>query len=136
LYVSSTKTQAGKRVKKLLSDGGGEYIGAEVKKYLIKKGIKQELSPPDTPQVNGKSERINRTLENMIRSMLNDSNAPRFLWGEALRYAIYIRNRLRSKKGRRTRYEIFHNIKKQPRLRVHVFGSLVYYKNNSRTRRN
>ena len=80
------------------------------------------------PQLNGKSERLNRTLENMIRCMINDRNAPRYLWGEALRYAIYIRNRLRSKKGRKTRYEIYYNVKKQPKLRIHVFGSLVYFK--------
>ena len=47
------KTQTGKRMKKLVSDGGGEYIGNEVKEYLEKKGIIQQLTPPDTPQLMG-----------------------------------------------------------------------------------
>ena len=77
------KTQAGKRMKKLVSDGGGEYIGAEVKKYLEKKGIEQQLTPPDTPQLNGKSERLNRTLMNYVRAMLKERNLPKYFWGEA-----------------------------------------------------
>ena len=128
------KTQTGKRMKKLVSDGGGEYIGNEVKSYLEKKGIIQQLTPPDTPQLNGKSERNNRTLMNYVRAMLKERNLPQSFWGECLRYAVYIRNRTSKRGEKRSRFEIFHKRKPAP-LRAQVFGCMVYYKNNSKKKK-
>ncbi len=128
------KTQSGKRMKRLVSDGGGEYIGAEVKEYLEKKGIIQQLTPPDTPQMNGKSERLNRTLMNFVRAMLIERNLPQEFWGECARYAVYIRNRMSKRGEKKSRFEIFYKRKPAP-LRVQVFGSMVYYKNNSKKKK-
>ncbi len=128
------KTQAGVRMKKLVSDGGGEYISKEVKKYLDKKGIIQQLTPPDTPQLNGKSERLNRTLMNQVRAMLREKSLPSYFWGEALRYAIFLRNRMSKRGMKRSRFEEFRKRKPAP-FRPEVFGSLVYYKNNSKKKK-
>lgn len=76
------KTQAGKRVKMLVSDGGGEYIGAEVEEYLDKKGIVHEITPAYTPQSNGKSERLNRTINNSVRCMIAESKVHASFWGD------------------------------------------------------
>jgi hypothetical protein len=46
------KTQTGQKMKKLISDGGGEYTGNNFKEYLRKKGITHEITPPYTPQRN------------------------------------------------------------------------------------
>ena len=43
-----------------------------------------------TPQQNGVVERRNRTLMEMVRSMMSYSSIPISLWGEALKTAIYL----------------------------------------------
>ena len=60
-------------------DGGGENLSAEFAEFCEKKGITHEVTPPYTPQHNGVSERKNRTLLNMVRSMLNSKKLPKYL---------------------------------------------------------
>ena len=48
---------------------------------------------PKTPEQNGVSERMNRTLVEMVRSMLSDSKLPPRFWAEALATAAYLKNR-------------------------------------------
>jgi hypothetical protein len=56
-------------------------------------GIKRQLTTAYTPQQNGVSERKNRTLLNMVRSMLSGRNVPKSFWPEALKWATYVLNR-------------------------------------------
>ena len=51
------------------------------------------MTIPKTPQENGVSERMNRTLVETIRSMSADSELPKRFWAKALSTATYIRNR-------------------------------------------
>ncbi|KAJ0434003.1 putative RNA-directed DNA polymerase [Helianthus annuus] len=62
---------------------------------------------PGTPQQNGVAERRNRTLMNMVRSMLANTNLPLFLWTEALKAAVHILNRVPSKSVPKTPYELW-----------------------------
>jgi hypothetical protein len=50
-----------------------------------------------SPYQNGVAERRNRTLMDMVRSMLSNSDLPLFLWSEALKTSVYILNRVPSK---------------------------------------
>ena len=59
---SFVKNQTGLTIKKLLTDGGGEYIDQDFLDYLDEKGIISERTPPNTSQLNGKSERLNRSI--------------------------------------------------------------------------
>ena len=52
---------------------------------------------PGSPEQNGVAERRNRTLMEMVRSMISRTNLPGFLWGEALKTALYILNRVPTK---------------------------------------
>nr|GEV23405.1 hypothetical protein [Tanacetum cinerariifolium] len=70
----------------------GEYISQEFKDYLKACGIDQQLSPPYTLQHNGVSERRNRTLLDMVRSMMNLTTLPLSFWGYALEAAARILN--------------------------------------------
>ncbi|KAK2979288.1 hypothetical protein RJ640_013252 [Escallonia rubra] len=47
-----------------------------------------------TPQQNGVAERRNRTLMDIVRSMICQSTLPEFLWVEALKTAVHILNRV------------------------------------------
>ena len=52
---------------------------------------------PGSPDQNGVAERRNRTLVDMVRSMLSYSNLPNFLWTDALKTTVYILNRVPTK---------------------------------------
>jgi len=90
--ITHVEVKTGQRVKILHSDGGGKYTGAVTTQYLNSKGIKQELTTPDTPQHNGVAERMNRTLLDQVRAMLLDADLPEAYWYDALEYATLIHN--------------------------------------------
>ncbi|GKD73162.1 retrotransposon protein, putative, ty1-copia subclass [Tanacetum coccineum] len=54
----------------------GKTISQEFKDYLKANGIVQQLTPPYTPQHNEVFERRNRTLLDMVRSMINLTTLP------------------------------------------------------------
>jgi transposase InsO family protein len=62
---------------------------------------------PGNPQQNGVAERRNRTLMDMVRSMLSYSTLPISLWMEALKTTVHILNRVPSKSVPKTPYEMW-----------------------------
>ena len=66
---------------------------------------------PGTPEQNGVAERRNRTLMDMVRSMMSRTKLPQSLWGEALQIAMYILNRVPSKYVPKTPFELWTNRK-------------------------
>ncbi|CAJ2629918.1 unnamed protein product [Trifolium pratense] len=77
----------------LRTDRGGEFTSTAFNEFCSNHGIKRQLTTAYTPQQNGVSERKNRTLLNMIRSMLSGKSVPKSFWPEALNWATYILNR-------------------------------------------
>ena len=49
--------------------------------------------PPRTPQLNGVSERHNRTLLDIVQSMMSLTDLPLSFWGYALETATFTLNR-------------------------------------------
>ncbi|GJZ35562.1 retrotransposon protein, putative, ty1-copia subclass, partial [Tanacetum coccineum] len=78
------------------------------KDYLKACGIVQQLTPPYTPQHNGVSERRNRTLLDMVRSMMNLTTLPLSFWDYALESATRILNMVPTKKVDKTPYELWY----------------------------
>ena len=67
--------------KKILrSDRGGEYLSYEFGIHLKQCGIVSQLTPPRTPQHNGVFEHRNRTLLDMVRSMMSLTDLPLLFW--------------------------------------------------------
>jgi hypothetical protein len=62
---------------------------------------------PDDPQQNGVAERRNRTLMDMVRSMLSYSTLPISLWMDVLKTATHIINPVLSKSVPKTPYEMW-----------------------------
>jgi hypothetical protein len=76
---------------------------------------------PDHSQQNGVAERRNRTLMDMVRSMLSYSTLPISLWMEALKTVVHILNRVPSKSVPKTPYEMWTG--RKPTLNyLHVWG--------------
>ncbi|KAL0561324.1 hypothetical protein IC582_001749 [Cucumis melo] len=60
--------------------------------YLMECGNVSQLLIPGTPQQNGVSERRNRTLLHMVRSMMSYAHLPNSFWGYAVQTAVNILN--------------------------------------------
>ncbi|GJZ21903.1 putative RNA-directed DNA polymerase [Tanacetum coccineum] len=130
VFKSEVELQLGKKIKALRSDRGGEYLSQEFKEYLGKNGIVQHLTSPYTPQQNGVSERRNRTLLDMVRSMFNLTTLPLSFWDYALESAVRILNMVPTKKVDKTPYEIWHG--KVPNMSyLKVWGCEAYVKRDS-----
>nr|GEZ28358.1 putative retrotransposon protein [Tanacetum cinerariifolium] len=114
VFKSEVELQLGKKIKALHSDRGSDYLSQEFKDYLSKNGIVQHLTSPYTSQQNGVSEKRNRTLLDMVRSMFNLMNLPLSFWDYALESAVRILNMVPTKKVDKTPYEIWHG--KAPKL--------------------
>ena len=55
------------------------------------------------------AERRNRTLLDVVRSMMGKANLPKSFWGYELEIVVYILNRVSSKSVEVTPYEIWTN---------------------------
>lgn len=72
-WKAQVRKSTGREVKTLRSDSGCEYISKDFTSYLTTEGIKHEKTTPHTPQQNGVSEGLNRTLIEGMHTMLVDS---------------------------------------------------------------
>ena len=72
------------------------------------------LTPPATPQRNGVSDCHNRTLLDMVPSMMSLTGLPLSFWGYALDTAAFTLNRAPSKSAEMTPYELWFG--KKPKL--------------------
>ena len=62
--------------------------------YLINHQIEHEVTLPDSPEMNGLAERMNRTILEKAKCMCAHAGLPRSLWAEAASTETYVYNRL------------------------------------------
>ncbi|GJY27449.1 retrovirus-related pol polyprotein from transposon TNT 1-94 [Tanacetum coccineum] len=88
-FKAEVENQLDRKIKVVRSDRGGEYycrhtdVGQAPGSFFDfckDHGIINQYTMSGTPQQNGVAERRNRTLMDMVRSMLANSNLPKFLW--------------------------------------------------------
>lgn len=125
-YVRQAELQTGKRVKRLRTDNGGEFLGAELRGFLANKGIIHERTAPHSPAQNGVAERMNRTLVEAARSLLTDSKLPDEFWAEAMNTAAYVRNRCGKKMLEGKVPEEVYTTRRQSVKYFRTFGCLAY----------
>lgn len=124
-YFNLVKNQFGRPPRVLRTDGGGEYSGSSLKKFLAESGTIHQMTAPYSPQQNGKAERKNRYAVEMVRCMLSESGLGKQYWGEAMTAANYLQNRLPSSSVEKTPFELWHN-KKPSYGHIRIFGSEAY----------
>ncbi|KAM2263585.1 hypothetical protein ACFXTI_039852 [Malus domestica] len=116
IFKTEVEKQLNRQIKIVRFDRRGEYFGRFTEAgqqkgyfalYLQQQGIIAQYTTPGTPQQNGVSERRNGTLIGMVRSMISRSKLPSFLWGEALKAANYILNRVPTKVVKGTPFEVW-----------------------------
>jgi hypothetical protein len=116
IFKAKVENQHSSKIKVVWSDRGGEYYGRHTPygqipgpfaRFLQENGIVAQYSTPGEPQQNGVAERRNRTLMDMVCSMMSYSTLPLSLWMEALKIAIHILNIVPSKSVPKTPYELW-----------------------------
>ena len=85
--------ETGKKLKCLRSDNGGEYCNKEFDRYCSEHGIRRAKIVPRTPQENGVSERMNRTIMERARCMRLHAGLPLQFWADAVDIVVYLINR-------------------------------------------
>lgn len=133
-YVASVEAKFGTKVSQLRCDQGGEYVAGKLKDFCKRKGIFIDYAPVKRPEMNGRSERLNRSLYNVGRSLIFESGMSKSMWGEAIYVATYLLNR-RPKAGQtKTPYELWFN--KKPNLNyLKIFGTVAYAKKMGRCKK-
>ena len=127
-FKASVENEFKMKIEALRADRGGEYLSNEFQQFLKECGIRPDFTAAYSPQQNGVSERLNRTLVEAARSMLSHADLSNAYWAEAVATATYLRNRLVSTalKAGETPYLLWYG--KKPNLEhIRVFGCVVYF---------
>ncbi|CAL2257770.1 unnamed protein product [Prunus armeniaca] len=130
VFKAEVENQLDLKIKVVRSDRGGEFYGRFDEagrnlgcfaRFLQQEGIVAQYTNRGTPQQNGVFERRNRTLKDMMRSMIASTNLPIFLWGEALKTTNYIPNRVPTKSVNQIHFELW-NKRKSSLNHIRVWG--------------
>ena len=93
IWKAMAERQSGKKMKCFRTDRGGEYLSNEFRRFLEEDGVNHQVTMAGTPQQNGVAERLNRTLQEKARSMLQSGGLRGRFWGEAVMTSCYLRIR-------------------------------------------
>ena len=108
IFKELVENETKHKIKCLRSNNGGELTPKEFNHYCEEHGIKRQFSVARTPQQNGVAERKNKTMLEMARTMLNDSQLNDKFWGEAVHTFVHILNRgLHRNDSDKTPYELW-----------------------------
>ncbi|KAI9917826.1 hypothetical protein PsorP6_012618 [Peronosclerospora sorghi] len=120
------QTQHGRYIKCLRKANNGEYVSKKFNSFSANAGIIRQTSAPYSRQQNGLSERMNKTLTEMARSMIHYMHVNRCWWAEAITTAVYIVNHIpNTLRPRMSPFKDLHG--KRPDLNhLRVFGSRGY----------
>ncbi|GJY30475.1 retrotransposon protein, putative, ty1-copia subclass [Tanacetum coccineum] len=126
-----------KRIEKLQHDGLLNSIDTnqEFLDHLKEHGIIAHRTLPYTPQHNGVFKRRNRTLLDMVYSMMSQSTLPKSFWDYALESAARILNMVPTKKVEKTPYEVWYR-KAHKLFYLKVWGCEALIKRDTLTKPN
>jgi hypothetical protein len=99
-----------KRINRIRTVNGGEYISNKFKDIFLTSGVIHKVTPPYSPESNGIAERFNHTINIIARSMSIAATDFPSLWAETINMAPYLKNRLPHKYllSSRPAFERFH----------------------------
>ncbi|MBW0504461.1 hypothetical protein O181_044176 [Austropuccinia psidii MF-1] len=116
------ENQQKKKIKKLTSDRGGEFVNEKFKKLSEDQGFIHILTPPDTPEHNGYAEKHNRAILEKARCLMGMANLPNEYWEEAINTSVFLSNLSpTASRNNNSPYQLWFNC--SPRLaRLRTFG--------------
>ncbi|KAK1928507.1 Retrovirus-related Pol polyprotein from transposon TNT 1-94 [Phytophthora citrophthora] len=130
-YILWAERQAGRdgdgaayKVKRVLTDKGGEFINRGMENWYARRGIEHIRVGPKSSQLN-LCERTHQSLMDMMKTTMLHAGLPRSLWPEALRNAVYVKNRVYNRGTHGVPYEMMFGMKPDVH-HIRKFGSLAY----------
>jgi hypothetical protein len=96
-FFAYVATQFSCTVKAIQCDNRREFDNSSTRTFLLSKGVQLRMSCPYTSPQNGKTERIIRTTNNVIRTLLIQTSLLGRYWAEGLHTAVYLLNHLPTK---------------------------------------
>jgi len=113
-------------------DHGREFQNENFEMFCEKFGNQHNFSAPRTPQQNRAVERKNRALEEIARTLLNETNLPKYFWIDAVNTACYVLNIVLIRPIlKKTPYELFKG--RKPNIsHFRVFGCKCFILNNDK----
>lgn len=126
--VTLAKTRHGRPVVEIRSDNGGEFSSNSFRGMCQRNGITDTRAAPYHHEHQGRVERFNRTIMNIVRALIFESGAPVELWPVAAEHANFLLNRFPTKANEfRTPYERWFG--RLPDVsHIRMFGCLAYVK--------
>jgi transposase InsO family protein len=103
-YKAEVENQLERKIKRLRSDRGGEYFSGDFSDFCVEHDIIHETTPSYSPQSNVVAERKNRTLTDLVNTMLETSGLSKEWWGEAILTACHVLNKVPTK-NKKTPFE-------------------------------
>ena len=91
-WCKMMENERGSVLKCLRTDNGLEFLSKEFELFCQERGIKRHRIVPMNPQQNGVAERANRTIMEIVRSMLLASGMEKRFWAEAAATAVKLIN--------------------------------------------
>ena len=92
-FKAMVEKKTGKSIKYLRTDNGGEFTSLGFEKFYKDEGIVRYKTAVYTPEKNGVVERMNKTLIERARSIINNANLPKEFWAEEVSTTCYLVNR-------------------------------------------
>jgi hypothetical protein len=90
-YILSLKVH-GKIPHAIRCDEGGEFLSGDLTDWLKQEGVTLQTTTAYSPSQNGVAERMNHTLVELARTMINGCELPKFLWELVIKHATYLQN--------------------------------------------
>jgi transposase InsO family protein len=82
IFKVEAENQLERKIKFLRSDRGGEYFPISFDEFCAEHGIIHERTPPYSLESNGIAERKNRTLTDLVNTMLDTVGLSKAWWGK------------------------------------------------------
>ena len=92
-FKALVENQTKKKTKVLRPDNGGEFFSKECEEFCKKCGIARKNTTPYTPEKNGVAEKMNKTLMERERSMLNGAQLGYEFRAKVVETTCYLVNR-------------------------------------------
>ncbi|CAI7843846.1 unnamed protein product [Closterium sp. NIES-54] len=125
-WLPFVEKQAECMVKRIRTDRGGEFLGAEMMASPKKQGIQRELTTAYTTQSNGVAEWANRTILQIARALLMKSWVGNSMWPHAQQHATVARNSVLTKVGDELWVPLERWLKRKPPVdMLRVFGCMA-----------
>ena len=125
-YKAYAENHLDAKIQCVRIDKGGEYMSNQFIDFMLDHGITRQYTVRARPQQNGVAERANRTIEEHVVAMLEESRLPPSFLGQAVAAYVHIWNRCSTTSlTSKTPYELWHR-KKPDVSHLRVWGCTAY----------